>query len=392
MIPLQAQVEPAPMTESQAIARILARPEWQAIVELPAKQSEGASKEARAWLSPGLEWSRERVNGVQPGKREDTFLLTQGVDVSGRWAAKREAAMKREEAGKAESVMRTASVVAQVREAFFEVVAARERCARLERAIGGLSKVQEQVDRLHESGEMSGLDRSRVRREVEILKGRQTQELANQQRAEIHLSTLLGDRIGMIQGDLLPPAPEPLEKLLGDQQAGPGSRMARAQEEAAQADAKAARRWMPELNVGLGVKRWQENGLSGNGSVFSLGLTLPTFGKVQGSRTRAEAEARAAGAQARLQREQDGAELRSLWKEATELRASAERMGREALTDASKTEAALDAAFASGEMDLLARLDGTRSLLEAELAALDQAHRARRTCVSLDRLLGKVNP
>ena len=110
------------------------------------------------------------------------------------------------------------------------------------------------------------------------------------------------------------------------------------------------------------------------------------------SRTRFLREARATAAQAKLQREHEQAELRSVWQEAITLRASAERMAQEVLADPTKVEAALDAAFSAGEMDLLARLDGVRSLLEAELAALDQAQRARRACIALDRLTGKVNP
>lgn len=383
-MPLAAQG----VTEAEAVTRALARPEWQAITQLPAQQSEGAAREIRTWLAPGLEWSRERFTGLQPGKREDTLVLTQGVDLSGRWMAKREAALKREEAGRAESLVRTAEVVAQVREAFFEVIAARDRVARLDRALARLGKVQEQVDRLHTAGEMSGLDRSRVRREVEVLKGRQAQEQAALSRAEAQLATMLGDKITDLQGSLLPPAPEALDQLQSRQQAGPGATMTRATAAAAQADAKAARRWMPELQVGVGVKRWQENGLSGNGSVLSLGVALPMPGRVMGHRMKAEAEARAAAAQAKLQREQEQAELRSVWQEATTLRASAERMAQEALADPAKVEAALEAAFAAGEMDLLARLDGVRSLLEAELAALDQAQRARRACIALDRLVG----
>lgn len=387
---------PPPLTESDAVKRALARPEWQAITQLPAQQGEGAAREARTWFAPGLEWSRERFAGdrlgLQPGKREDTILLIQGVDVSGRWLAKREAALKREEAGKAESLVRTAGVMAQVREAFFELVATRERVSRLDRALTRLGKVQDQVDRLHTAGEMSGLDRSRVRREMEVLKGRQAQEQAALGRAEAHLAAILGENVTDIQGSLLPAIPEPLEQAQERQQRAASATMTRATEAAASADAKAARRWLPDFQVGLGVKRWQENGMSGNGSVLSLGVALPMPGRVKGNQVRAEAEARATAAQARLQREQEQAELRSVWQEATTLRASAERMAQETLADSTKVEAALEAAFAAGEVDLLARLDGVRSLLEAELAALDQAQRARRACIALDRLTGKVNP
>lgn len=390
--PLGAQDSGQAMTEAQAVARALARPEWQALTQLPARQTEGAALEARTWLSPGVEWSRERFSGIQPDKREDTFLISQGIDVSGRWLARREAALKREEAGKAESNLRVAGVAAQVREAFYDLLTARERTTRVDRALGHLAKVQDQVDRLYVAGEMSGLDRGRVRREVEVLKGRQVQESASLLRAELRLSALVGEKVGSVRGDLLPPELEPLETLLGLQQTAPGSTMTRAQEAAAHADVKAAQRWIPELNLGLGVKRWQENGLSGNGSVISLGFLFPTPGRIKGSRLRSEAEARAAGAQARLQRDQDEAELRALWKEAAEFRMSAERLTREALADPSKVEATLEAAFTQGELDLLARLDGSRSLLEAELAALEQISRARRVCIALDRMLGKVNP
>ena len=391
LCPLGAQEVTPVLTETQAITRALARPEWQALTQLPAKQTEGAALEARSWLSPGVEWTREQFNGIQPGKREDTFLLSQSFDISGRRLARRDAALKREEGGKAESEQRVAGVVAQVREAFYEVLVARERLARLEGSISRVGRFQERVDRLHQAGEMSGLDRGRVRREVELLRGREVVERSRLLQAEARLRSLLGGSPGTVQGDLLPEPPATLDAYVAEQSGAPATRMALAQEAAAQSDAKAAGRWAPDLQLGLGVKRWQEAGLTGNGNVFSLGLTFPTPGRVNAARVRGEAEARAASAQAKLQREQDGAELRALWQASVDLRASAERMAKEALADSGRVDAALDAAFAAGELDLLGRLDGARSLLEAELAALDQAHAARRTRIALDRMLGKVN-
>ncbi len=392
LCPLGAQEATPVLTETQAITRALARPEWQALTQLPAKQTEGAALEARSWLSPGVEWTREQFNGIQPGKREDTFLLSQSFDISGRRLARRDAALKREEGGKAESEQRVAGVVAQVREAFYEVLVARERLARLEGSISRVGRFQERVDRLHQAGEMSGLDRGRVRREVELLRGREVVERSRLLQAEARLRSLLGGGPGTVQGDLLPEPPATLDAYVAEQPGAPATRMALAQEAAALSDAKAAGRWAPELQLGLGVKRWQEAGLTGNGNVFSLGMTFPTPGRVNAARVRGEAEARAASAQARLQREQDGAELRALWQASVDLRASAGRMAKEALADSGRVDAALDAAFAAGELDLLGRLDGARSLLEAELAALDQAHAARRTRIALDRMLGKVNP
>ena len=392
LCPLGAQEATPGLTEAQAITRALARPEWQALTQLPAKQTEGAALEARSWLSPGVEWSRQQFSGPQPGKREDTFLLSQSFDISGRRLARREAALRREEGGKAESEQRVAGVVAQVREGFYEVLVARERLARLEGSISRVGRFQERVDRLHQAGEMSGLDRGRVRREVELLRGREVVERSRLLQAEARLRSLLGGSYGTAQGDLLPEPPATLDAYVAEQPGAPATRMALAQEAAAQSDAKAAGRWAPDLQLGLGVKRWQEAGLTGNGNVFSLGLTFPTPGRVNAARVRGEAEARAASAQARLQREQDGAELRALWQASVDLRASAERMAKEALADSGRVDAALDAAFAAGELDLLGRLDGARSLLEAELAALDQAHAARRNRIALDRMLGKVNP
>lgn len=382
----------APLTESALIEALLAKPEWQAITQLPASQSAGTAKEAKAWLSPGLEWSQEKLSGIQPSKREDTLMLTQSIDVSGRWLARRNAALKREAAGKAESALRQAAVVAQAREAFFDAVAARERVTRVNRALARISKVQDQVDRLHDAGEISGLDRGRVRREMAMLKGRETQEKAALYKAETRLSALLNAPVGALVGDLMPPEPESLEQLQSALESGATTDLLKAQEAAAHFEAKAARRWIPELNLGLGVKRWKEQGLSGNGSVFSIGVNLPTFGRVQGSRMRLEAEARASAAETRIQRDAKQAELKALWREWTDLRASAQMMAKEALQDPAKVEDGLDAAFASGEIELLERLDGSRSLLEAELTALEQTHLARRACIALDQLIGKVKP
>lgn len=392
LCPLGAQEAAPPLTEAQAIARTLARPEWQALTQLPAKQAEGAALEARSWLSPGVEWTREQFNGIQPGKREDTALLSQSFDLSGRWLARRDAALRRQEGGRAESEQRVAEVVAQVREGFYEVLAARERLIRLEGATSRVGRFQERVDRLHQAGEMSGLDRGRVRREVELLRGREVAERSRLLQAEARLQSLLGGGLGPVQGHLLPGPPDSLDAHVAEHPGAPATRMAQAQAAAARFDAKAAGRWAPDLRLGLGVKRWREAGLSGTGSVVSLGLIFPAPGRIRAARVRGEAEARAASAQARLQREQGGAELRALWQASVDLRLSAERMAQEALADSGRVEAALEAAFAAGELELLGRLDGARSLLEAELAALDQAHAARRTRIALDRMLGKVNP
>ncbi len=382
----------APLTESALIEALLAKPEWQAITQLPASQAAGTAKEAKAWLSPGLEWSQEKLRGFQPSKQESTLMLTQSVDVSGRWLAHRNAALKREEAGKAESALRKAALVAQAREAFFDLLAARERVARVNRALNRLSKVQDQVDRLHTAGDISGLDRGRVRREMALLKGRETQEKAALYKAETRLAALLNAPVGALTGEVMPPEPEPLEKLQAALEGGSAAELWKAQEAAAHFEAKAARRWIPELNLGLGVKRWKEEGLSGSGSVFSIGFNLPTLGRVQGNRMRLEAEARASVAESRIQRETKQAELKVLWREWTDLRASAQGMAQDALEDSDKTEAGLEAAFAAGEIELLERLDGSRSLLEAELSALEQAHLARRACIALEQLIGKVNP
>ena len=65
LCPLGAQEATPVLTEAQAITRALARPEWQALTQLPAKQTEGAALEARKRL---MQVTAEYVAAFLAGK------------------------------------------------------------------------------------------------------------------------------------------------------------------------------------------------------------------------------------------------------------------------------------------------------------------------------------
>jgi cobalt-zinc-cadmium efflux system outer membrane protein len=149
---------------------------------------------------------------------------------------------------------------------------------------------------------------------------------------------------------------------------------------------------MPELNLGAGVKRWADGGLSGSGALFSVGLQLPAWNRGQDQRQRLEAEARAADARRTLAQEELGVEAQGLWREARELAEAARGLHRHAFEEGPKLLKGLEASFEAGETSLFELLEAHRGALDAELQALDLAASARTARIELDLRLGRTEP
>jgi cobalt-zinc-cadmium efflux system outer membrane protein len=390
--PAAAQGALAKLTERDAVQRALSRPEHQALAGLPEAEASARLLERRILVSPSLEWSRERFDGPGTGRREDTWLLTQPLDLSGRRGLQRDAAERRLEAAKAGGEVARADLAARVREAFFEGLHARMKLERLDAASARVQRLAEVLQRQAEAGEASGADRRRARREAESLLARRTEAALAHARALAVLRSLTGEPGADCQGDLLPEAPGSWADLEAALDRGPAFRAWTAQDAASRAEAAAGRRWAPELVLGAGVKRWQEPGLQGRGSIVSLGFAFPQGRRAQAERQRSEARAQAERAETQLAREASLHGLKARWEEAVRLREAALRLESAAAQEGARLVQSLEAAYAAGEAGLFELLETQRGVLEGDLEALALALGARKARIALDQILGKVEP
>lgn len=391
MLPLAAQ---AAHTEVEAVRRVLGRPDLKYLWALPEAQAKAQRTEAGLWANPSLEATRDHPNGPAGLRREDTFLLTQPVDLSGRRGLRKAAGDLRVGAAQGQGEAIQAELVQRVRLAFHQTLLHQERVKRLEAATSRVGRLAEALDRQEKAGEASGADRRRAQREWDGLRARLAQERAALHRAQEQLNVLAQwqGASEALEGNLVPEGPPPLDDVLKRLSEAPGQRQAQLEAKALDLEARASRRWTPDFSLGAGVKRWEEGGLKGNGAVFSFGVTLPAWNRGQAQRQRAEAEAREAQTRATLAQDDAQAEAKALWREASDLGATAREILGRAVEDTPKLLKGADASFDAGEISLFELLDAQRSALDTDLQSLDLAFAARRARLDLDRLLGRMEP
>lgn len=391
ILPLNAQ---GGHTEADAVQRVMARPDLKPLWALPEAQAQAQRTEAGLWANPSLGASRERPNGPTGPRREDTFQIIQPVDISGRRGLRKEAGNLRLKAAEGDRDAIRAELVQRVRLTFHQNLLHQERLKRLEAAVARVSRLVGALERQEKAGEASGAERRRAQREWDGLMARLAQERAALQRAQEQLNVLAQweGPTGVLEGNLVPEAPPPLDEVL---KALPGAPIQRSSQQEARAldlEARASRRWMPEFNLGAGVKRWEEGGMKGSGAIFSLGVTLPAWNRGQAQRQRTEAEARAAQTRASQVKDEARVEVRALWREASGLGTTAREILGRAMAETPRLLQGADASFDAGETSLFELLDVLRSALDTDLLALDLAFAARRARLDLDRLLGRIEP
>lgn len=392
LVPAALVAQEPSLTERDAVKQALARPEHQAIAALPEAEASALLRERRIRLSPSVEWTREKFEGAGPGRREDTWLLTQPLDLSGRKGLQREAAERRLDASRADRQLAQAQLAARVREAFFDVVHAQRRLMALEAASTRVQRLADAITRQAQAGEASGADQRRIRREAEHLVAQRTEAALAQTRALAALQALLGGPASLPQGELIPDAPASWVDTQARYTEGPSAKAWTALEAASSAEARSGRRWAPELTLGAGVKRWQEPGIQGNGTVVSLGFTFPQWNRIQADRQRADARAQATQAEVRLARDTASGELKTRWEEASRLREASLRFEKEAANEGARLLQSLEAAYQAGEASLFELLETQRNVVEGDLESLALALRARKARIALDQMLGKVEP
>lgn len=391
ILPLGAQ---AARTESDAVRRVLGRPDLKHLWALPEAQAQAQRTEAGLWSNPSLEATRENPNGPTGPRREDTFQIIQPVDFSGRRGLRKDAADLRLKSAQGEGDAIRAELVQRVRLTFHQTLLHQERLKRLEAAVNRVSRLAGALERQEQAGEASGTEHRRAQRELDGLRARLAQERAAFLRTDEQLNVLAqwGGQAPALEGSLVPEAPPALDEILKLLPEAPTQRKVQQEAKALDLEAHASRRWTPDLNLGAGVNRWEEGGLKGSGVIFSLGVTLPAWNRGQAQRQRTEAEARAAQTRASLAKDETQAEAKALWREASDLGTAAREIFGRAVEDTPKLLKGADASYDAGETSLFELLDVQRSALDTDLQALDLAFAARRARLDLDRLLGRIEP
>lgn len=381
----------APLTEAEAVRLGLARAEV-ADLERGAVQAAEADVLAAGRLpNPTLSYSRERVDGT-PATVEQTWMLEQAVDLSGRRGLRREAAGRRVAAVTADNAARQLEMTAEIRRNFHEVMFLQETIRASEIWARRFARIEDVIGKLARAGEASGYDRRRLARERQTADARLASGRAELDRAMARLMALTGaSDVALLQGELLPSPPAPVETVLARLDQRPDLQSLRRRAEAADLDGRAARRGaIPAVTVGIGPRFVDSGSTQDNGVALSLSVPLPVFDRQQAQQQRAAAEALQARAEYQLAKRRAEGELRGLHRQTESLRATAIDYRQQAVAASPELLRIAEAAYRGGESSLLELLDAYRGTLETETTALELEKRARDARIEYELLSGSI--
>lgn len=385
-LPLAVWAQP-PLTEAEAVRLGLARADFADLERGAIQAAEADALAASLFPNPTLSYSRDRVGG-SPNTVEQTWMLGQTFDVSGRRGLHREAASRRVAAVTAGNASRQLDLAAELRRSFHDVLFRQETIRATSAWAQRFAKIEGVVTKLARAGEASGYDRRRLARERQTADARLAAERAELDRALARLMALTGmSEAPVLQSELLPPFPSPVEAALSRLDQRPDLQALSRRAEAADLEGRAAKRGgIPDVTVGIGP-RFVDNGSSReNGVTLALSVPLPVFDRQQAGQQRAAAEALQARAEYRLARSRAEGELRGLYRQAEGLRTTAADYRSRAVAASPELLRIAEVAYQGGESSLLELLDAYRGALEAETTVLELEKRARDARIEYDLL------
>ncbi len=389
-LPLAAWAQ-APLTEAAAVRLGLARADLADLERGAVQAAEADVIAAGLFPNPTLSYSRERVGG-SPDTLDQSWMLGQTFDVSGRRGLHREAASHRVAAVTAGNASRRLEMAAEISRSFHAALFRQESIRATETWAQRFAHVEGMVGKLARAGEASGYDRRRLERERQTAEARLAAERAERERIVARLAALTGlPAVLEVSGELLPPPLPSDGTALARLDQRPDLQALSRRVEADELAGRAAQRGnIPDVTVGIGPMR-VDNGLTReNGVALSLSVPLPVFDRQQAGRQRAAALALQARAEYRLARSRAEGELHGLHRQAEGLRAAAADYRSRALVTSPELLRIAEAAYQGGESSLLELLDAYRGALEAETTTLELEQRAREARIEYDLLTGSA--
>jgi len=383
------------ITEQEAIAAALHRADFRAL-EASRRTLAEADVDAAAQL-PNPRASLNREGFTTAGNRtiETSYEVAQQFDLAGRRGLARDAAALRLSATEQETLGERLAAIADVRKAFGEALHRARVVETMDNGLARLASTTGIIEKLAQSGEASGYDRRRVQRELLGTRVRLATATAELARSQAELAAWLDfprEEVPQPKGAPLPAPPPALAYLRASLHARPDlTALLRRADAAAEELRIAQRAWIPEMTIGLGNRVIEEARGDNDRVMLSLSMPLPVFDRGQPAAKRAAALREGLRAEHALRLARLDATLDGLWRQASQLHASALAFRREGLANSRELTGIARTAYAAGEGGVLELIDAYRSELDTELMSLDLDYRARIARIELDQIAG-VSP
>ncbi|MGH7787628.1 MAG: TolC family protein [Candidatus Binatia bacterium] len=383
------------LSEAEAVALGLSRPGVEEMLSGNVDLARSDAIKAGLLPNPIAAYAREQTFGGTDATAEDYAWLLQKFDFSGRRRLRTEAAQRRIDATEDEGLSSRLALAARIRIRFYDVLQRQRRAAALRQWSERLALVTDRIARRAAAGDAAQYDRLRAERELASAAMRLSVEEAGLERARERLAAMLSDAPAApgapaAVGDLLPAMPPAaLDAALENLPTRPDLRAMEATADAAELQGRAsARWWLPEIEIGVGLKSVEAGDERLNGFIASGSIPLPLLHRNQDEAMRAAAEAQVARGRRRIELAEATGEVRGVHAQATLLVDAAGLARRDGDREWQALTHSAEAAYAGGEAGILELVDAYRAQLNAEVQILELEWRARRACIELDRLTG----
>jgi cobalt-zinc-cadmium efflux system outer membrane protein len=348
----------------------------------------------QAGLRPNPELSLEFENFAGRGAAqgadvlESTLSLSQVIEMGDKRGRRVGVASAERESVALEQQARQLDVLAEVAQRFIAVVAAQEQLSLAGQVEALTQNTLDAMDRRVQAARSPQAERSRAA--IARIRARLDRQRAEQtlQSARLQLAALWGSgdwQFGDAQADLYAVPAIEFATLAGRIHRNPDllrlateGRLREAELRLAQAQGR------PNLQVGAGVRRFEDSGDSA--FVAALSIPLPAFDRNQGAIAEARARSELTAAQRRAAEARARATLSALHQEFVVARQEAEALRSEVIPQAERALAQTESVFTRGRYSYLELVNAQRELMDARRAAIDAAADAHRLVAELERL------
>jgi cobalt-zinc-cadmium efflux system outer membrane protein len=352
-------------------------------------------RQAGRWTNPTLSIEAENFGGTDSFSGNDaaeyTIALEQPIELGGKRKARKEIAEKDLEESKLRAEVALGELKAEVRRRFVRCLQAREQlqqAAELERAARAAADA---VEVQKEVGGAAGLDDRRTRVALALASIEVEGAERNYHEAMEMLAALWdGGTDFDVEGELTIPRNLPEDGLYADllqssarwQLAVFPSEM---QKRALELERAAA--W-PDLSIGLGHRRFEEN--DAGAWVAGLSISLPLFDRNLGAIEAAASRVRQTAAEVKADQRRLRESLRMTVSAVRRAHDTADRLREEALPLARETYGLVAEGYGLGRYELLYLLEARKTLTEVERHWIEAQAQFHLALADLQSLVGKI--
>jgi len=385
--------DPASLSESDAVTRAMSHLAMSTL-ERQAGAAHLADASGQSVLGPtSLGWQREALFGGG-SHAEDSVILSQRLEVSGRAALRTEAFEADAEALRLGAVAQQARMEASVRTVFHHARFATMRVAVLKDWHDAVRATHGRVEKRVAVGQEAAWAEEHSHHEVVRAELRLALSESTRASAHAHLAGLVGWSVSQampsLEGDALPPSRYgSLDAWIARLDEHPAALALQSRRRAGELRIDAGQRgWVPELDVSVGYKRIDTPAETQDGYVAGVNLSLPLGGEAQAEAARGRAERDLAHGELHLWLESQRALVRKAYVHFGRILKVVTRAnehlshGHEALLSAAET------AYDGGELDLYGLLEAHADARDDRLSAVDLAEKAWLAEIALVRLTG----